>query len=61
MPGGVRDVPGLWEFLREQEDVRMEFDESRFSAKGFYHPNNDRPGTAVASHVFLLDEDPTTI
>lgn len=61
MPGGVRDVPGLWEFLREQEDVRMEFDEPRFSAKGFYHPNNDRPGTAVASHVFLLDEDPTTI
>ena len=36
----------------------MEFDEPRFSAKGFYHPNNDRPGTAVASHGFLLDEDP---
>ncbi|OCK76857.1 ketoacyl-synt-domain-containing protein [Lepidopterella palustris CBS 459.81] len=58
MPGGVRDVPGLWEFLRDQKDVWMEFDEPRFSAKGFYHPNNDRPGTAVASHGFLLDEDP---
>lgn len=58
MPGGVRDVPGLWEFLRDQKDVWMEFDEPRFAAKGFYHPNNDRPGTAVASHGFLLDEDP---
>lgn len=58
MPGGVRDVPGLWEFLREQKDVHMEFEEPRFTAKGFYHPNNDRPGTAVASHGFLLAEDP---
>ena len=58
MPGGVRDMPGLWEFLREGKDVHMEFDEPRFSAKGFYHPNVDRPGTAVASHGFLLAEDP---
>lgn len=58
MPGGVRDLPGLWEFLREQKDVHMEFSEPRFPAKGFYHPNVDRPGTAVASHGFLLDEDP---
>ncbi|KAL8791268.1 MAG: hypothetical protein Q9213_000225 [Squamulea squamosa] len=58
MPGGVRDVPGLWEFLREQKDVHTEFAEPRFSAKGFHHPNTDRPGTAVASHGFLLAEDP---
>ncbi|KEY70889.1 hypothetical protein S7711_00732 [Stachybotrys chartarum IBT 7711] len=58
MPGGVRDVPGLWEFLREQKDVHGEFKEPRFSAKGFYHPNSDRPGTAVASSGFLLEEDP---
>ncbi|PQE16428.1 polyketide synthase protein [Rutstroemia sp. NJR-2017a BVV2] len=58
MPGGVRDLPGLWDFLKEQKDVHMEFAEPRFPAKGFYHPNNDRPGTAVASHGFLLAEDP---
>lgn len=58
MPGGVRDIPALWEFLREQRDVHREFEKPRFSAKGFYHPNLDRPGTAVASSGFLLEEDP---
>lgn len=61
MPGGVRNVHSLWEFLREQKDVHMEFAEPRFSAKGFYHPNTDRPGTAVASHGLLLDKDPLLI
>ncbi|KAJ5685228.1 hypothetical protein N7536_007847 [Penicillium majusculum] len=58
MPGGVRDLPALWEFLKEQKDVHREFDEPRFSAKGFSHPNPDRPGTAVVRSGFLLDEDP---
>ncbi|MBZ6431752.1 MAG: polyketide synthase [Acinetobacter pittii] len=58
MPGGVRDIPALWEFLRKQKDVLREFDEPRFSAKGFSHSNPDRPGTAVARSGFLLDEDP---
>ncbi|KAI1854205.1 hypothetical protein JX266_001346 [Neoarthrinium moseri] len=58
MPGGVRDIPALWEFLREQKDVHREFEEPRFPAKGFYHPNRERPGTAVASGGFVLDEDP---
>lgn len=58
MPGGVRDIPALWEFLREQKDVHKEFTAPRFSAQGFHHPNSDRPGTAVASSGFLLEEDP---
>ncbi|KAH8719432.1 thiolase-like protein [Phaeosphaeriaceae sp. PMI808] len=58
MPGGVCDIPALWEFLKEQKDVYMEFAAPRFSAKSFYHPNNDRPGTAVASYGFPLEEDP---
>ncbi|KAG6362705.1 hypothetical protein INS49_007798 [Diaporthe citri] len=56
--GGVRDIPGLWEFLREQKDVQMEFKEPRFPAKGFYHPDVDRPGTALAGSGFVLEEDP---
>ena len=40
-----------------QRAERREFVEPRFSARGFYHPNTDRPGTAMASHGFLLDED----
>lgn len=36
----------------------MEFQEPRFPSKGFYHPDVDRPGTAVAGSGFVLDEDP---
>lgn len=38
--------------------MRREFTEPRFPAKGFYHPIGDRPGTAVASSGFLLEEGP---
>ncbi|PYI09473.1 hypothetical protein BO78DRAFT_415749 [Aspergillus sclerotiicarbonarius CBS 121057] len=58
LPGGVKDIPALWEFLRDQKDAHGEFVAPRFSAQGFYHPNSDRPGTAVASSSFLLEEDP---
>ncbi|GLB07386.1 type I Iterative Polyketide synthase (PKS) [Aspergillus tubingensis] len=56
--GGVHDIPAFWEFLRDQKDVQGEFAAPRFSAQGFYHPNLDRPGTAVGSSGFLLKEDP---
>lgn len=36
----------------------MEFAEPRFSAKRSYHPNTNRPGTAVASHGLFWDKDP---
>ncbi|KAK3357945.1 polyketide synthase [Lasiosphaeria hispida] len=58
LPGGVRDIPSLWEFLRDQRDVQQEFTEPRFAAKAFYHPALERPGSVVASSGFLLDEDP---
>ncbi|KAI2818138.1 hypothetical protein CBS115989_5450 [Aspergillus niger] len=58
LPGGVQDIPALWEFLRDQKDAHGEFAAPRFSAEGFYHANSDRPGTAVASSGFLLKEDP---
>lgn len=58
LPGGVHDIPAFWEFLRDQKDVQGEFAAPRFSAQGFYHPNLDRPGTAVGSSGFLLEEDP---
>lgn len=51
-------MPALWEFLRDQKDVHQEFKAPRFPARGFYHPNRERPGTAVASGGFVLDEDP---
>ncbi|KAI1132296.1 polyketide synthase [Nemania abortiva] len=58
LPGHVHDIPALWELLRDQKDVHTEFVEPRFSSKGYYHPNSERAGTAVASGGFLLEEDP---
>ncbi|KAL7623513.1 hypothetical protein AAE478_007196 [Parahypoxylon ruwenzoriense] len=57
-PGGVRDAPGLWELLKNKRSGYREFDAPRFSAKGFYHPNPDRPGTMATRGGFLVDEDP---
>ncbi|RAH58516.1 polyketide synthase [Aspergillus piperis CBS 112811] len=57
LPGGVHDIPAFWEFLRDQKDSQGEFAAPRFSAQGFYHPNLERPGTAVGSSGFLLKED----
>ncbi|RYP28272.1 hypothetical protein DL767_007292 [Monosporascus sp. MG133] len=55
--GGIRDPSGLWELLKNKRDGWREFDEPRFSAKGFYHGNADRPGSMRTRGGFLLDED----
>ncbi|KAK3293714.1 uncharacterized protein B0H64DRAFT_434836 [Chaetomium fimeti] len=56
--GGVKDSPGLWELLRNKQDGWREFSEPRFPADGFYHPNQDRPGSVRQRGGFLCDEDP---
>ncbi|KAI0382393.1 hypothetical protein F5Y04DRAFT_45601 [Hypomontagnella monticulosa] len=56
-PGGVRNAPELWEFLRDRTDGWREFDDPRFSAKGFHHPNSNRPGTMAMRGAFLADGD----
>ncbi|KAK8072648.1 hypothetical protein PG996_005996 [Apiospora saccharicola] len=55
--GGVSSPTGLWELLRNNRDGWREFDEPRFSAKGFYHPNQDRPGSLRTRGGFLVKED----
>ncbi|KAL1865521.1 Type I Iterative PKS [Diaporthe australafricana] len=56
-PGGVRNGPEFWEFLKNRVDGWREFDDPRFSAQGFHHPNTDRPGTMAMRGAFLADED----
>jgi acyl transferase domain-containing protein len=56
--GGVKDSPSLWELLRNKQDGWREFSEPRFPAEGFYHPNQDRPGSVRQRGGFLCDEDP---
>ncbi|KAK3936556.1 hypothetical protein QBC46DRAFT_461428 [Diplogelasinospora grovesii] len=55
--GGVKDSPGLWQLLRNKRDGWREFNEPHFPAKGFYHANQDRPGSVRTRGGFLCDED----
>lgn len=55
--GGVKEPPGLWQLLKNNRDGWREWDQPRFPANGFYHPNQDRPGSIRTRGGFLLDED----
>ena len=54
----MKDAPGLWQLLKNKRDGWREFDNPHFSAKGFYHANQDRPGSVRTRGGFLVDEDP---
>ncbi|KAJ5152586.1 uncharacterized protein N7482_009064 [Penicillium canariense] len=56
--GGVRDTSSLWEFLINKRSGYHDWAEPRFSAKGFYHPNPERPGTTAAKGGYTVTEDP---
>jgi acyl transferase domain-containing protein len=43
--------------LKDNRDGWREFDKPRFSAKGFYHANPDRPGSLRTRGGFLIEED----
>ncbi|KAI0534672.1 hypothetical protein GGR58DRAFT_505021 [Xylaria digitata] len=47
----------FWELLRDRVNAWQEFDEPRFSAKGFHHPNSDRLGTMAMRGTFLAHDD----
>ncbi|KAL8943098.1 MAG: hypothetical protein Q9216_001298 [Gyalolechia sp. 2 TL-2023] len=55
--GGVKDARGLWQMLRSKQDGWREFAEPRFPTTGFYHPNQDRPGSIGTQGGFPVDED----
>ncbi|TGJ78773.1 hypothetical protein E0Z10_g9991 [Xylaria hypoxylon] len=55
--GGIKDAPGLWQLLKNKQDGWRKFEEPRFSVNGFYHPNQDRPGSVRTQGGFLVDED----
>ncbi|KAL8672824.1 MAG: hypothetical protein Q9168_002735 [Polycauliona sp. 1 TL-2023] len=56
-PGGVRNGPEFWDFLRNKVDGWKEFDDPRFPTRGFHHPNADRPGSMSMKGAFLSEED----
>ncbi|XXG99911.1 hypothetical protein Hte_006252 [Hypoxylon texense] len=56
-PGGSHNASQFWEFLRDKADGWKRFDDPRFSARGFHHPNADRPGGFAMKGAFLAEED----
>ena len=57
--GDANSPSKLWELLRQPRDVRSEIPDSRFSAKGFYHPNHAHHGHTNVRHSYLLNKDPS--
>lgn len=58
--GDASSPSKLWDLLREPRDVRSEIPDSRFSAKGFYHPSHAHHGHSNVMHSYLINDDPTT-
>lgn len=55
---GDSDSPSkLWDLLRDPRDVRSEIPDSRFNAKGFYHPDPAHHGRSNVMHSYLIDGD----
>lgn len=55
--GDTNSPSKLWELLRDPRDVRSEIPSSRFSAEGFYHPNNAHHGHSNVKHSYFIDDD----
>lgn len=55
--GDATSASKLWELLREPRDVRRGIPDERFSARGFYHPNNAQHGHSNVQHAYTIDED----
>ncbi|KAF3018236.1 putative PKS-like protein biosynthetic cluster [Neopestalotiopsis sp. 37M] len=47
----------LWDILRNPIDLRADIPDSRFSAKGFYHPKGSYHGHSNVKHAYLLDKE----
>lgn len=57
-PGGSDSPSKLWELLRQPRDLLSQIPASRFSAKGFYHPDALYHGHSNVQDSYLLSEDP---
>ncbi|KAM4055902.1 KR domain-containing protein [Hirsutella rhossiliensis] len=56
--GGCNSPSQLWEHLRAPHDIRSEIPDSRFNAKGYYHPNSSSHGHTNVQFSYVLDQDP---
>ncbi|KAI0014647.1 putative polyketide synthase [Xylariomycetidae sp. FL0641] len=55
--GSANSSAEFWDLLLQPTDLRREIPSSRFSVKGFYHPDSAYHGHSNVSHAYLLDDD----
>ncbi|KUI60190.1 Polyketide synthase-nonribosomal peptide synthetase [Cytospora mali] len=55
--GGANSPSKLWELLGDPRDLCQEIPDSRFNAKGFYHPDSSYHGHSNVSHAYFINED----
>ena len=55
--GDATSPSKLWDLLREPKDIRQNIPDSRFSTKGFYHPNGAHHGHSNVTQSYLIDDD----
>ena len=55
--GDVSSPSKLWEVLRDPTALSKEIPDSRFSSKGFYHPDGSYHGHSNVTRAYLLNED----
>lgn len=55
--GGVTSPRSLWKVLSEATDLTKSVPSTRFSSKGFFHPDPEHDGTTNASRAYWLEQD----
>ena len=57
-PGDATSVEAFWEMIRDGKDAWSEIPEDRFNAKGWYHPDPNRPGSVSRCSLPCLADLP---
>ena len=57
-PGGATSPSKLWDLLEQKRSGYTDFEENKLSIRGFYHPNQHRPGSMFTKGGYFLKEDP---
>ncbi len=53
-PGDATNIEKFWEMIRDGKDAWSEIPADRFNARGWYHPDPNRPGSVGSSVLFLF-------
>ncbi|KAF2877545.1 beta-ketoacyl synthase, partial [Massariosphaeria phaeospora] len=57
LPGQACSPTKLWELLVHNKSGYGSVPKSRYNARGFYHPNSERPGSINSAAGYFIHED----